>query len=352
MTMRIEGLILAAKERNASDIHIVCGLPVKCRVLGRLESMTEETLSHEDCESLAVQLAGEEGYEKYIVEGEVDLALTICDTRVRVNIFSQQGHSSLALRLLQDRIPPLEALGLPPAVYSFTTLRRGIVLVTGQTGSGKSTTLAAILNEINHTRREHILTLEDPIEYIYTPHQAIINQREIGRDTQSYAAGLRAALREDPDVILIGEMRDAVTMETALTAAETGHLVFATLHTGSAADAIDRIVDSFAEEKQRQIRSQLSMTLAGVLSQQLVPRRDGRGRVAACELMLVNHAIRNLIREGKTAQISNTIATTADIGATTMDASLLRLVRGRQITQETAVQFASDAEYVRKNSSF
>ena len=234
-------------------------------------------------------------------------------------------------------------MDLPPVVSEFPEYRSGIILVTGETGSGKSTTLAAILNRINHTRRSHIITLEDPIEYIYEPDQCIINQREIGKDTRSYADGLRSILREDPDVILIGEMRDLNTIETALTAAETGHLVFATLHTNSAADSVDRMVNVFPEGQQRQIRLQLSTTLRAVLSQQLLPKRAG-GRAAACEVMMVNSAIKNLIREGKTPQIDSFITMNAQDGSITMDNALLKMVREGTVTYETALGYARDRE--------
>ena len=230
-------------------------------------------------------------------------------------------------------------------------LNRGIVLVTGETGSGKSTTLAAMLDRINHTYDGHIITLEDPIEYIYKPDRCVINQREIGADTESYASGLRAILREDPDVILIGEMRDLNTIETALTAAETGHLVFATLHTNSAPEAIDRVVDVFPEGRQKQIRLQLSTTLMAVLSQQLLPKKAG-GRVAACELMMVTPAIRNLIREGKTPQILSSLATSAAEGSVTMDNALIALCRQQVISAKTArAAFCHDPEYVKRNTN-
>ena len=253
--------------------------------------------------------------------------------RIRVNLFRQQGHISAALRILSSRIPSLDSLGLPPPVMAFPEFNRGIVLVTGETGSGKSTTLAAILEAINCTREAHIVTLEDPVEYVYEPNQCIINQREIGRDTRSYSDALRAVLREDPDVILIGEMRDRDTIETALTAAETGHLVFSTLHTNSAADSIDRIVNVFPTNFQNQIRMQLSTCLRAVLSQQLLVRKTGKGRVAACELMMVTPAIRNLIREGKTPQIANSMATSAAEGSITMDNSLIRLWKSQAISE-------------------
>lgn len=349
--MKIEELILQAKEANASDIHLICGLPPKFRVAGRLESMCTEPLSDVDCDGLAHQLIGERA-DRLAEGGEVDDAATVAGARIRINLFRQQGHTSAALRLLADRIPALESLGLPPKVAELTELRRGIVLVTGETGSGKSTTLAAMIDRINHSRAEHIITLEDPVEYLYTPDRCIFNQREIGRDTESFSQGLRAALREDPDIILIGELRDLDTIETALTAAETGHLVLGTLHTGGAADSIDRIVGVFPAARQFQIRMQLSQTLKAVLAQQLLPMREGGGRAAACELMVVTAAIRNLIREGKTPQIENAIATGASEGSVTMDNAILKLWKAGRISSETANAAARDPDYVKKNSLY
>lgn len=346
--MKVNDLVLKAAQNNASDIHIIYGLPPKFRVAGALKSMSNEILTNNVCEDLGRQLAGEE-YDDLLAVGELDMAATIEGTRVRINLFRQQQHTSISLRLLQNTIPNLDHLGLPPAVSALTDLQRGIIIVTGETGSGKSTTLAAMIDRINHQRAEHIITLEDPIEYIYTPDLSIFNQREIGTDTKSYASGLRASLREDPDIILIGEMRDLDTMETALTAAETGHLVLTTLHTGSAADSIDRIVDVFPVGRQQQIRMQLSMTLKAVLSQQLLPTKDGKSRVAACELMIVNPAIRNLIREGKTPQIDNVIATSMQEGAISMDNALIKLYREKKISADTIVQAARNADYVKKN---
>ena len=295
--LSLDQLIEKARAMRASDVHIVCGLPAKCRVDGNVTDLTGEVLTAADCEMLARELAGAE-YETMADIGELDMARSFPDGgRTRVNLFRQQGSVSAAIRLLADHIPSLDELSLPPVVADFASYRSGIVLVTGETGSGKSTTLAALLDRINHTRNAHIITLEDPIEYVYVPDRCIVNQREIGADTRSYADGLRAILREDPDVILIGEMRDLNTIETALTAAETGHLVFATLHTNSAADAVDRMVNVFPAAQQQQIRLQLSTTLRAVLSQQLLPRRASSGRIAACEIMVVTDAIRNLIRD-------------------------------------------------------
>ncbi|BAK43380.1 type IV pilus twitching motility protein PilT [Eggerthella sp. YY7918] len=349
--MNIEQLIALAHEVNASDVHLVCGLPVKFRVGGRLLDAGvagDAPLSHEDCERFAHELAGND-FVHIERTGELDRAETIAGVRVRINLFRQQGHVSAALRLLSDVIPPLESLGLPPAVMDFPKIQRGIVVVTGETGSGKSTTLAALIDAINHTRAENIITMEDPIEYIYTPDRSIISQREIGQDTASYHNALRAVLREDPDIILIGEMRDLDTIQTALTAAETGHFVLATLHTKSAADSIDRMVDVFPEGLQRQVRMQLSTCLVAVLSQQLLPRRDGSGRALACELMMVTPAIRNLIREGKTPQIASSLATSAAAGSITMDNALIALARSRTIDAQTAIDAAHDVDYVRRS---
>ena len=346
--MTIEQLVAAAKADGASDIHLICGIPPKYRLNGRLENMAQARLSQEECFAFARELAGVR-YPEFEKTGELDAAQTFAGSRCRIHIFRQQGVPSVALRLLREQIPALETLGLPPAAMTLTDLHKGIVLVTGETGSGKSTTLAAMLDRINHTRKEHIVTLEDPIEYIYTPDLCAINQREIGRDTRSFSDGLRASLREDPNVILIGEMRDRDTIETAITAAETGHLVFGTLHTGSAPDSVDRIVQVFPEGLQTQIRLQLSMCLQAVLTQQLIPKRGG-GRALACEMMVVTDAVRNLIRSGSTPQIANAVATSAAIGGQTMDQALVRLVRGGAITRDMALHYAKDPAYVKKNA--
>ena len=346
----MDTIVAEAEARRTSDVHIAAGLPVRFRIDGKLVDMDERVLTAQDCEAIARDAAGE-AYEQIATMGELDMADTYAGhVRCRLNIYHSMRSVCLAVRLLSNKIPELSTLGLPPIVQDFPNYQKGIVLVTGETGSGKSTTLASILNTINLTRPDHIITLEDPIEYVYTPQMCSIDQREIGRDTISYAEGLRAILREDPDVILIGEMRDLDTIETALTAAETGHLVFGTLHTQSAADSVDRLVDVFPEGRQRQIRLQLSMVLKAVLSQQLLPRAGGQGRACACEVMIVNHAIRNLIREGKTPQIENALATTAEIGSITMDNMLINMTRSRTITRETAIEAARDADYVRRQA--
>lgn len=341
----LEELIAQAAEQNASDIHLASGLAPRFRIDGELCSAMERVLSAEECTAIAEELAGAE-FDAIRKRGELDLAKTISGRRVRVNIYHTRGTISIALRILADRIPKISDLGLPPAVSMFPSYQKGIVLVTGETGSGKSTTLAAILNEINHTRNEHIITLEDPIEYVYEPDRCLISQREIGTDTDSYADGLRAILREDPDIILIGEMRDAETIETALTAAETGHLVFASLHTNSAADSIDRIIGAFSAARQPEIRMQLSTVLMAVLSQQLLVRRGGHGRACACEVMIATPAIRNQIREGKTPQMESSILTSAKEGSLTMDHCLIQMVKNGVIDLDTASSAARKPENI------
>lgn len=345
--MTVEEIVKKAKADGASDIHIVMGLPVKYRLDGQLVSMNEDVMSADDCIAVAEMLAGD-NYDVLEREGELDAAASFDTIRCRIHIFKAQGIPSTALRILSERIPELDNLGIPEAAKKVLDRHKGIVLITGETGSGKSTTLAAMLDKINHTRREHIVTLEDPVEYLYTPDLCTINQREVGKDTMSFASGLRASLREDPNVILIGEMRDRDTIETAITAAETGHLVFGTLHTGTASDSIDRMVQVFPEGAQNQIRLQLSMVLVAVLTQQLLPRIGG-GRVLACEYMTVTDAIRNLIRSGNTPQIANAVATSAAIGGQTMDQALVKLIREKKITRDTAMLYAHDAQYIKKN---
>lgn len=332
--MTAEDYVRRASAEGASDIHLISGLTPRCRVGGEIRELDGARLTAEQCAGMVRTFTGER-YESAVRTGEMDLAVTIAGVRCRLNLFRARGQWSIALRLLNDRIPRIADLGLPDVVLELPRYRNGLVLVAGETGSGKSTTLAAVLDEINHTACKHILTLEDPIEYVYTPDRCIINQREIGRDTVSFAAGLRAALREDPDVILVGELRDRETIETALTAAETGHLVLGTVHTNSAADAVDRIVDVFGDTGQQQIRLQLSQTLRMVLCQQLLPRASGRGRTAVCEVMRTDRAIRNMIREGKTHQIANAIQTTAGVGNVLMEQALKKMVDSGVISCET-----------------
>ena len=344
----IEEIVRLGNDNRASDIHIACDSPVMYRIDGELQKLDDDVQTYEDCERLGEEMAKGQ-FVKMKDSGELDLAATYNDVRVRINLFRSKGTTRASLRILHSHIPQLSTLGLPPVVNDFPSYNKGIILVTGETGSGKSTTMAAILNEINHTRREHIITLEDPIEYIYENDKCLISQREIGTDTESYAEGLRAILREDPDVILIGEMRDSETIETALTAAETGHLVFATLHTNSAVDSVDRIVGTFPAEKHDQVRMQLSTTLKAVLSQQLLLRKGGKGRAAAVECMIMTPAIKNLIREGNTAQMESALLSSANLGSITMDNCLINMVKNNIIEASTAVEAANNAEYVRQN---
>lgn len=347
----IPELVITARKERASDIHIVCGIPIRIRVDGKLRNLDDNVMTDADCEYYARELSSH--YDVIAEIGEQDLAISVPNGgRCRINLFRQQGHVSCALRLLSDRIPRFDEIGLPPQVQNFTDFKQGIVLITGETGSGKSTTLACLLDKINHSQYKHIITLEDPIEYIYEQDKCVINQREIGQDTRSFTDGLSAILREDPDVILVGEMRNLSTIETALVAAETGHLVFATLHTNSAAETVDRIVDVFPPNQQQQIRMQLSMSLQAVVCQQLLPHASGKGRVLATEVMIANGAIRNLIREGKTPQISNAITTSALDGNHLMDTNLIQLYRNKKITADTAVWAAHDKDYVRRTTKF
>jgi twitching motility protein PilT len=349
MSLSLNTIVSDAALHGASDVHIAPNLPVRYRIDGSLEDADTPLLSPQDCEALARKAAGD-AYEKISHIGELDMADTYDNTRCRLNLFRSRGNICLAIRLLANRIPSLDSLGLPPAMLKLPKLHKGLVIITGETGSGKSTTLASAIDRINHTRPDHVITLEDPIEYIYKPDKCSIDQREIGKDTINFAGGLRAVLREDPDVVLVGEMRDRDTIETALTAAETGHLVFGTLHTKSAADSVDRLVGMFPADRQQQIRMQLSMTLELVASQQLLLRREGHGRVCACEVMVVNPAIRNLIREGKTPMIENTLATTRELGSITMDNELIKMVHDRVISPQIAIEAAHDPTYVKRGA--
>lgn len=331
--MTIEQYVDLAHRDDASDIHFICGLKPHYRVDRLIKEMPGcGVLTENDCTQVARILAGDK-VEAAPPATTVDLSKTIAGVRCRISIFKQNGIWSTAIRMLNDHIPSIEELGLPPVVKEFATYGEGLVLVTGVTGSGKSTTLAAILNIVNHNFESHIVTIEDPIEYIHVPDKCIINQRELGRDTISYATGLVEALREDPDVILLGELRDVETIETALTAAETGHLVFATIHASSTADAVDRIVGVFPGERQSQVRLQLVQTLRAVVNQNLFPRVGG-GRALACEVMKTTPAIQALIREGKTQQIPNAIIQSANVGNILMDKALETLYSKRQITKQ------------------
>lgn len=342
--MTLMELLEEAVKRQASDLHITVGIPPQVRVNGTLEAIdTYPRLLGDDTKALVESVMGEQQKKVFKEKGEVDFSFGIPKLgRYRVNTFRQRGTVAAAFRLVGTEVPEPEKLGLPKSVIELYQKKSGLVLVTGPTGSGKSTTLASLIGKVNHTRREHIITLEDPIEYLHRHDKSIVNQREIGLDSTSYASALRAALREDPDVILVGEMRDLETISTAITAAETGHLVFSTLHTVGAAATIDRIIDVFPPHQQTQIRIQLAMVLEAVISQRLIPKEDGTGRVGAYEVMHVNTAVRNLIREGKTYQISSVIQTNRKIGMITLDDALLELSRSGQITERSAIEFAVD----------
>ena len=342
-------LISQAVSLNASDLHLTVGIPPTARIDGKLTPMGEEKCMPPDIEAMAMSVLDDNHKDILQRNGEVDLAYSIPGKgRYRLNIFRQRGVLAMAIRVLNTRIPSPEELGLPDVLLTMCQKKRGLVLVTGPTGSGKSTTLASLIKIINNTTKQHIITLEDPIEYLHRHNKSIVNQREMGADSKDYASALRAALREDPDVILVGEMRDLETIATAITAAETGHLVFSTLHTVGAANTIDRIVDVFPPYQQQQIRTQLADVLECVVSQQLIPRQSQEGRVAAIEVMLSNSAIRNHIRESKTFQIASVMQTNRKLGMITMDDALLELYRAGDISLESAISYAQDPVALRK----
>ncbi|MEN6413513.1 MAG: type IV pilus twitching motility protein PilT [Veillonellales bacterium] len=338
-------LLREAVERKASDLHITVGVPPVLRLNGNLIHLDYPKLLVDDTEALLEEITTEEQRHRFQAQGELDFSFAITGlSRFRVNAFKQRGSVAIVTRVVSETVPTLDQLGHPEVLKTLARKSRGLVLVTGPTGSGKSTTLAAMIHLINQERDCHIITLEDPIEYLHRHNRSIVNQREIHADTQSFANALRAALREDPDVILVGEMRDAETIGTAITAAETGHLVLTTLHTGDAAQTIDRIIDVFPPYQQQQIRLQLSMTLQGIVAQQLLPRLDGTGRVASMEILVATPAIRNLIREGKSHQIPSVIQTGAKFGMQAMDNSLRDLYRRGLVSQEEALVRALDPE--------
>ena len=341
----IKEILETAKIAGASDVHLTVGIPPKMRVNGDLLSMDFPKLLPPDTEALIDVVLNEKQKSIFSERGELDMSFSIRDLgRYRVNVYRQRGSVAMAFRLVGTEIPTPEELGIPDSVIELSQRKRGLVLVTGPTGSGKSTTLAAIIDKINNTRDAHVITLEDPIEYLHQHKLSMVNQREIGIDSGSYASALRAALREDPDVILVGEMRDFETISVAITAAETGHLVLSTLHTIGAASTVDRMIDVFPPHQQQQIRIQLSNVLEAVISQQLIPTADGRGRVAAFEVMHANHAVRNLIREGKSHQLMSIMQTSRKLGMVTMDEALFQLFSKGRITKEDAIEFAQDVE--------
>lgn len=327
-------------QKNASDLHLVAGSPPMMRLDGALVPLSPQRLSPEEAEILVFGLLSPDRREQFIVNREIDFSYQYTAVaRFRVNAYYQLDHPSAALRLINPIIKTSEELRLPPLVHAFAKLKQGLILVTGPTGHGKSTTLATIIEEINQTRPAHIVTIEDPIEFLYQPQQGLISQREMKADTHSWEIALRSVLREDPDVVLIGEMRDYETIAAALTIAETGHLVFATLHTNSAAQTIDRIIDVFPDQQQQQVRQQFSQSIEAVFSQRLIPAIGG-GRVPAVEAVLGTPAVRNLIREGKSFQIDNIIQTSGGIGMVTLEMSLAHWVNAGVVKEEIAQAFS------------
>lgn len=361
--MQIDEILRLAFKLGASDVHLTVDSPPAFRLHGALlpfdapewqgrleiDPSYVRALTPADTDGLARQLIAPERYNDFLRVGDLDFSYAIEGVgRFRVNAYKQKGNVALALRLINSRILSFSELGLPEILAYLSRRPRGMVLVTGPTGSGKSTTLASMIDLINRERHDHIITLEDPIEFVHVHKKCRVNQREIGLDTGSFASALRAAMREDPDVILVGEMRDPETVGIALTAAETGHLVLATLHTSSAAQTIDRIIDVFPPHQQQQIRVQLANTIQGVVAQQLIPRIDKPGRVAAIEIMVATPAIRNLIREGKTYQIISQIQTGAKYGMQSLDMSLRTLYQKNMISKQEALNRAADPESLRK----
>lgn len=341
----VEEMLRVAKEAGASDLHVTVGVPPKMRVNGKLITMDFPRMLPVDTASLLLEIMNEQQRAKFEEKGEHDMSFSIPNLgRYRVNAYKQRGSVAIALRLVGTQVPTAEELGVPDSVMELYQRKRGLLLVTGPTGSGKSTTLAAIIDKINNNRECNVITLEDPIEYLHQHKKSMVNQREIGLDSQSYANALRAALREDPDVILVGEMRDFETISVAITAAETGHLVLSTLHTIGAASTVDRIIDVFPPHQQQQIRVQFANVLEAIISQQLIPKADGLGRVAAFEVLHANHAVRNLIREGKTHQLLSVMQTNRKMGMIVMDEAITQLYNTGKISKDMAIQFAQDPD--------
>jgi twitching motility protein PilT len=350
MNIDFADLLMEVVSRRASDLHLSAGAQPTLRIRGRLTRLEGyPELDSTDTREIVYSILSGDQRQRLETNWQLDFAYSIPGhARFRVNAYYQRGAIGAAFRLIPFGLTSIDQLGLPPAVHELTRKPRGFVLVTGPTGSGKSTSLAAMLDEINMTREEHIMTIEDPIEFLHAHKKCLVNQRELGSDAQSFGDALKAALRQDPDVILVGEMRDLETISTALTAAETGHLVFATLHTQDTAQTVDRIIDVFPPEQQGQVRVQLSVALQGIVTQQLLPTADGSGRVAACEVLIPNPAVRNLIREGKTHQIYSVLQTGSAQGMQTMDAALVSLVRTGKISQKLAETRSQAPEELRR----
>lgn len=346
--MLLKDIFQNAIESHASDVHLMVGKPPILRIQGKLKTLGEEAIDETKISELIFEILSPEQKEKLLKKKDLDTSYEMPDkTRLRVNCFYEKNNLGLVARIIPSKIPSMEELTMPEIVYQLTRQNQGLVLLTGPTGCGKSTSLAAMINLINTERSVNIITLEDPIEFIFPPIKSIIKQREVGTDTLEFKEGLRRILRQDPNVIMVGEMRDLETIATTLTLAETGHLVFATLHTNNAAQTIDRIIDVFPPHQQDQIRTQVSMVLSGVIAQQLIPSAKG-GRISAREIMINTPAIANLIRENKVAQIRSIIQTSADYEMFTMDQDLERLLKQNLITQEVANAYMIDGKAERK----
>jgi twitching motility protein PilT len=350
MDFDFSDILIQVVKQKASDLHLTAGVPPMIRQRGSLVPLDGiPKLTPTDTREIIYAILNSTQRQRLETEWQIDFAYAVPGHgRFRVNAYMQRGTLGAAFRLIPSETVPIEKLGMPPVIREFAKKPRGIVLVTGPTGSGKSTTLASIINEINETRDEHILTIEDPIEFLHSHKRCIVNQRELGADAVSFALALKAALRQDPDVILVGEMRDMETIGTALTAAETGHLVFATLHTQDAPQTVDRIIDVFPPAQQGQVRSQLAIGLQGIVTQTLIPTADGLGRCVAAEVLVPTPGVRNLIREGKNHQIYSLIQTGGSVGMQTMDASLAGLVRAGKITMAAAESRSSQPAELRK----
>jgi twitching motility protein PilT len=343
---RLKSILMLVGQQGASDVHFVTGRFPTLRISGKLHPLTKEKiLTSDDTKAMSEIILTEDKKVELAENGQTDLSYSFEDrARFRVNVFYQKGYVSIAMRFVMNKIRPLEELNLPPALYDFTHVSQGLVLMTGPVGHGKSTTLAALVDYINHNQEKHIVTIEDPIEFIYEQDRCIINQREVGRDAKSFATALRAVLREDVNVVLLGELRDLDTISTAMTAAETGHLIFATLHTNDAPQTIDRMIDVFPSHQQNQIRLQLANVLLGVVSQRLLPSLAG-GRVPAIEIMFKNHAVENLIRENKVHQLDSVIETSMKDGMVSLDRSLADLVRRGVVSADDAIGYAKNRDY-------
>lgn len=338
----ISKILHYAIDKKASDIHLKFDVPPIIRVDGKLSMVQgEDVLDKDKCEEYVKSLLNKEQYDRLVKDKELDFSFSINGTRFRTNVFYEKGVLSAALRLINSEIRDFRELGLPPIMEKFALASQGLVIIAGPTGHGKSTTLASMINYINEHKNDHIITIEDPIEYSFKNKKSIITQREVGNDTHSFAKALRSSFREDPNIIMVGEMRDLETIESALTLAETGHLVFTTLHTNSASQTANRIIDVFPPHQQSQIRSQLASVILGVVSQRLIPKVSG-GRIVACEIMIANHAVRNIIRDGKTHQLDNIIATSASEGMISLDKVLAEMVNKGDITLDDALTWALD----------